>query len=230
MEIGKEIRDRHKDNIQELLKDQTMERRIMRTITRRELNDILRKHRLWLEGYVGGAKADLSYVDLRLICLGNASLQRADMRGSNLQMVNLQGADLEGADLEGADLRGADLRDACLQGANLRNIKVDYKTVGIHPAPEGDLIGWGKKNGIIVKLLIPKEANRSCATTRRYRAEFATVLDVESKDQVAIEYNYGLTIYKPGKTVRCRKWDPNRWNTYGDGIHFFLSREEAKSY
>ena len=199
-------------------------------LSKEELEDILRRHRLWLGGDDRGRRANLSYTDLRFISLRYADLQYADLQGSDLRIVDSQGANLEGTNLESTDLRGANLRDTCLQFANLKNIKFDYRTTGIHPAPEGDLIGWGKKNGIIVKLLIPKEANRSCATTRRYRAEFATVLDVESKDQVAIEYNYGLTIYKPGKTVRCRKWDPNRWNTYGDGIHFFLSREEAKSY
>jgi len=201
-----------------------------RTVTTEELIDILKSHHLWLRGDDRGRRIDLPRTDLRFANIRYADLQHANLRGSDLRKISAQGANLEGADLEGADLRGTDLRDACLQKANLRNIKVDYKTTGIHPAPEGELIGWGKKNGVIVKLLIPAEAKRSRATTRKHRAEYAEVLEVEGQDSVTVENIYGITVYKPGAIVRCHKWDPDRWKECSGGIHFFLSREEAENY
>jgi uncharacterized protein YjbI with pentapeptide repeats len=58
------------------------------------LERMLKRHKLWLQGKRGG--------------------ERADLRETNLRGAELQNADLENADLENADLRGADLR-----GANL---------------------------------------------------------------------------------------------------------------
>jgi hypothetical protein len=69
-----------------------------------ELAEILRLHKLWLDGDNTGVKAYLRGADLR----------GADLRGAYLQGAYLQGADLQGADLQGAYLRGADLQGADL--------------------------------------------------------------------------------------------------------------------
>lgn len=53
------------------------------------LNEILEKHKLWLEGKEDGVKADL---------------READLRGANLRDANLYGADLRRANLRGANL------------------------------------------------------------------------------------------------------------------------------
>ena len=129
-----------------------------------------------------------------------------------------------------ANLSWADLSWADLSGADLDSIVYDYNSIGIHPAPEGDLIGWGKKSGNIVKMLIPAEAKRSCATTRKHRAEFVKVLKVYGADEAIVKNKYGTTIYKPGEIVRCHEWDDNRWNECSGGIHFFLTREEAEQW
>lgn len=68
-------------------------------MTQAELDEVLAKHKKWLNEEDGGERADLQYADL----------QGADLRG----------ADLRDADLWHADLQGADLRDADLQGANI---------------------------------------------------------------------------------------------------------------
>ena len=175
-------------------------------------------------------EANLGGADLWGADLQGAVLREADLRGANLQEANLQGAVLRDVDLREADLGGADLREANLGGANLGGIKTNYLTVGIHPAPEGDLIGWGKKDGKIVKLLIPSEARRSCATTRKFRAEFALCLEVEGAEIAIVENRWGITEYKPGHWVRPHEWDEDRWNECSGGIHFFLSREEAEDW
>ena len=68
-------------------------------ITYEQLKEILKKHKIWLEGGVGGIRADLSDADLRGADLSDADLSRA----------NLSRADLSRADLRCADLRGANL-------------------------------------------------------------------------------------------------------------------------
>ena len=78
-------------------------------LSKEDLKEILRKHKIWLEGGAGGERADLT----------DADLTGADLRGANLRDADLTGADLTGADLRGADLRGANLRDADLTDADL---------------------------------------------------------------------------------------------------------------
>ena len=80
-----------------------------------DLNVVLKKHKLWLNGDPGGKMADLQEADLRW-----ANLQEADLRGANLQGANLRGANLRWANLQEADLRWANLQEADLRWANLR--------------------------------------------------------------------------------------------------------------
>lgn len=49
-----------------------------------ELQEILRKHKLWLEGKEGGERADLHDANLRYADLCYADLHGADLRGANL--------------------------------------------------------------------------------------------------------------------------------------------------
>lgn len=67
------------------------------------LQEILRKHRLWLE-CIAGERADLSNADVRFADLTDEDLKKANLRFSNLRYADLTGADLRGADLRGADL------------------------------------------------------------------------------------------------------------------------------
>jgi len=85
------------------------------TYTVEELEEVLRKHLLWLEDDEAGERADLSGANLR-----SADLSGANLRGANLRYANLSSADLSGANLSGANLRGANLRDANLRSADLR--------------------------------------------------------------------------------------------------------------
>lgn len=151
----------------------------------------------------------------------------------------LRGADLHGADLHGADLRGADLYGADLRGAD--HVKLSIAKTSILP-DEGDIIGWKKAitlDGapIIVKLLIPSDAQRSNATGRKCRASTARVLDLQDKQGNSLppdttaysSYDPDFT-YKKGETVHVEDFDTNRWNECAPGIHFFITRIEAAEY
>ena len=77
-------------------------------------------------------------------------------------------------------------------------------------------------------MLVPKEAKRSCATTRKFRAEYVKVLEVIGAEEAVVENKYDMTVYRPGEIVRCHEWDEDRWNECSGGVHFFLTREEAE--
>ena len=71
-----------------------------------QLNKILSKHKLWIDGGAEGIRAGLS--------------------GAYLRDADLSGAHLSGADLNGADLSGAHLSGAHLSGADLTCANIDY--------------------------------------------------------------------------------------------------------
>ena len=188
--------------------------------------------------------ADLSRADLSRADLRYADLSRANLHGADLRRADLRGADLRYADLSRANLHGADLSRANLHGANLRDanhVKLSIAKTSILP-DECDIIGWKKAyvdstTPIIVKLLIPADAQRSNATGRKCRASTARVLDLQDKqgnslppDTTAYSgYDTDFT-YKKGETVHVEDFDTNRWNECATGIHFFITRIEAVEY
>ena len=164
--------------------------------------------------------ADLRYADLRYADLSYADLRSANLRSANLSYANLSYADLRCADLRSADLRCADLRSANLRSDDLLRL-LSSRTI----LPEGDLIGWKQLNGgKICKLLIPASAKRLGGVVgRKCRAEYATVLDGDGMSSRGV-------VYKTGETVRPDSFDPNPMIECSNGIHFFITRQEAEEY
>lgn len=186
--------------------------------------------------------ADLSYANLHGADLCDACLHGADLRGANLHGANLCGANLHGANLSDADLRYADLSDADLRDAN--HVQLSIAKTSILP-DEGDIIGWKKAwtdgtmlpKSVIVKLLIPADAQRSNATGRKCRASTARVLDLQDKqgnslpsDTTAYSGHDTDFTYKKGETIHVEDFDTNRWKECAPGIHFFITRIEAAEY
>ena len=183
--------------------------------------------------------ADLHCADLRCADLRCADLRDADLRDADLSAADLRGANLRSADLSDANLRSADLRGANLHGANLSELTVAQTSI---LPDEGDIIGWKKAitlDGapIIVKLLIPADAQRSNATGRKCRASTARVLDLQDKQGNSLppdttaysSYDPDFT-YQKGETVHVEDFDTNRWDECAPGIHFFITRIEAIEY
>ena len=186
--------------------------------------------------------ANLRYADLRDADLLGADLRSADLLGADLRSADLRGADLRSADLRGADLRSADLRYADLRGAKLSELTVAQTSI---LPDEGDIIGWKKAypdntmppTPVIVKLLIPSDAQRSNATGRKCRASTARVLDLQDvqgnslpPDTTAYSGHDPDFTYRKGETVSVEDFDTNRWNECAPGIHFFITRIEAVEY
>ena len=187
--------------------------------------------------------ADLSGADLQRAVLRVANLRGAELWGADLMEANLWGADLMEADLRRADLRRADLREANLWRANLRgarNVPESLAAMLLTCPEEGSFIGWKKcandELTVIIKLLITEDAKRSSATTRKCRCSKAKVLDIQDIEGNSIlkEYYhkaYGcITRYAVGEMVYPDSFDEDRWNECSNGIHFFITRQEAIDY
>ena len=185
---------------------------------------------------------DLRYADLSGAYLRDAYLSCACLSGADLSGADLSGADLSGADLSDVDLRYADLSDADLRDANY--VQLSIAKTSILPE-EGDIIGWKKAyvdgtmlpKSVIVKLLIPADAQRSNGTGRKCRASKARVLDLQDKqgnslppDTTAYSGHDTDFTYKKGETIHVEDFDTNRWKECAPGIHFFITRIEAVKY
>jgi hypothetical protein len=180
-------------------------------------------------------------------CLHDADLRYADLRCANLSDAYLGCANLHGADLSHANLSHANLSDADLSYADLsdaNHVQLSIAKTSILP-DEGDIIGWKKAyvdgtmlpKSVIVKLLIPADAQRSNATGRKCRASKARVLDLQDKqgnslpsDTTAFSGHDTDFTYKKGETVHVEDFDTNRWKECAPGIHFFITRIEAVEY
>ena len=63
-------------------------------MTQAELDEVLVKHKKWLNDEEGGERADLQGADLRRADLRDANLRDADLRDANLRRADLQGANI----------------------------------------------------------------------------------------------------------------------------------------
>lgn len=178
--------------------------------------------------------ADLRDVNLCIANLSNADLSGADLSGADLRGANLWYAELGCTDLGCADLSGANLWNADLGGANLSGAKINFHIA----CPEkGSFIAFKKvKDNYIVELLIPEDARRCSATSRKCRCDKAKVLSItklngtsDGVDTVYSKYDETFA-YKIGEIVEVKDFDDNRWNECSTGIHFFITRQEAVNY
>ena len=195
-----------------------------------KLKEILERHRKWLNDEDGGERANLRGVNLRGADLREANLRGADLRGADLREANLRGADLRGDNLRGADLRGANLRGADLRGA--KNIPF----IPLVCPEKGSFTAFKKCGSYIIELLIPQDAKRCSATTRKCRSSYAKVVAITNMDGSQAEVDhvtnhaYEPIEYKIGENVYPDSFDDDRWNECSHGIHFFINRQEAVEY
>lgn len=144
-----------------------------------------------------------------------------------------------------ANLNNADFRNAEFNDCNLTNISYDELTAGIALAcPEKGAFTAFKKAHLysgdrcIVELLVPADAKRSSATSRKCRVSKAKVVAVYKFDDGvytpvkvnAYSNHTNSFVYKLGSTVSVKNFDKNRWNECSTGIHCFITMREAELY
>ena len=177
-------------------------------MTKQELDEILKLHVQWLTNPSTGKRADLS-------------------------LANLREADLRWADLRRADLRRADLRWADLSGADLPNFSIVPEIGVFYGFKKANI---GEKDEVIITLEIPEKAKRmSSLIGRKCRAEYAKVINITSLDgktkykKAVSKHDKGF-IYKVGQTIKPDKYNDDIRVECTNGIHFFITKKEAKEY
>ena len=135
------------------------------------------------------------------------------------------------ANLSRAYLSGANLSRANLSGALANHYTSFYH---LQCPEEGSFIGYKKADSCIVKLLIPEDALRSSATSRKCRANKAKVLEITKLDgsnlqEVPSDYD-NTFIYKVGEEVKVDNFDTDRLNECSTWIHFFITKQDAIYY
>ena len=197
-----------------------------------EIKAKLDAHAKWLRSE-GGECADFRRENLSGANLSEANLSEANLSRTTLSGTNLSGANLWGADLSGADLSEADLSGTNLRGANLwraKNIPALIAAQLMACPSVGAYTAFKKCQEGVVELLIPADALRSSATTRKCRASKALVVKLPDGCTEAHSGYDVLFCYRVGETVTADKWEPDRWIECGGGIHHFITREEAEAY
>jgi hypothetical protein len=119
-------------------------------------------------------------------------------------------------------LSGADFSNADLSGAKLPHFQ-------IVPC-EGSFTAWKKTSTGVIKIRIPAEAKRTSSLVgRKCRAEFVKVLSGPGCGGSSPTHNEKL-VYNKGDIVYADSFDPDIRLECTNGIHFFMTREEAEEH
>ena len=173
------------------------------------------------------SRADLSGADLSNTNLYGANLYGADLSRANLSNTNLSRANLSRANLSNTNLYGADLYGARIDAVALARQKI---------VPDGTLVVWKKlSEGVVAQLEIPNDAQRTNAIGSRKCRSSAAVVVALFKDGVlfdgeAFDRHAGKTRYKAGEVVLPDSYDDSALIECSNGIHWFLTCEEAEAY
>lgn len=142
---------------------------------------------------------------------------------------------------ENVVFRNCNFTDTNIKNLDISKIMFDSSTIGLSMVcpEEGEFIAYkvakysyGKA---LIKLLIPKDALRSSATTRKCRCNKARVLEITSlqngkKLKYARSFFNNNFQYDLGEMVEVKDFDTNRWDECSNGIHFFITKQEAINY
>jgi hypothetical protein len=177
------------------------------------------------------AYADLRGADLRGADLTDANLYRANLAYANLRGANLYRANLRGADLTWADLTGANLYGADLSGVDLTDTILDEKEQcrkGITLTEP--MIGYKKSDECkIITLEIPIGAKVFSINNNKRRTNKVKVIDMQGETELSSMHDIDFK-YHVGDEIEIEDFDENYNIECGEGIHFFLTREEAEKY
>ena len=183
----------------------------------KDIKKILEDHGLWISDKTKGVRADL---------------RDANLKDANLRDANLAGADLKCADLIRANLRRADLSDTDLRGANLYGAYLDTSdTFRKGKILTEDILGYKKCRGdIIITLKIPRGAIVFGINGKKFRTNIATVINIEDDVKTVYSiYNENLS-YHVGDTITVYNFNCEYNEECVEGIHFFMTKEDACCY
>jgi hypothetical protein len=204
------------------------------------LDEVIAAHYRWLQEEDGDEvdRADFSDMSLAGLRLSGCNFYGAIMKNVDFAYADLRAANLSRAVLTGAtNLSKAILNDSTdLRGA------IDIPFVPIACPDTGYFTAWkaarkaDDSDYVILKLLIPADANRTSATGRACRASGAMTLEIQTLDRTVLLDDRAVSIrdkafaYVVGETARVANFEQDRWRSSVPGIHFFINRQDAVEY
>ncbi|MBC2576355.1 pentapeptide repeat-containing protein [Peptostreptococcus canis] len=181
---------------------------------------------------------DFSKCNFKNSKLDHSKCSMCTFRGAVLVDASLFSVDFRGCDLSDTECDGADFTASLLRDANLENLHHTDRTIHFKMScpEEGYFFGYKKCfNDRMVKLLIPKDARRSSGTTNACRCDKAKTVAITNLDGTgsyteANSFVDGEFVYKLGEMSYADSFNPDRWLESSNGIHFWMSFEEALAY
>lgn len=234
-----------------------METKKVNTVTQKELDSVIEKHKHWLnkdcEGwedmranlhgadlsctYMVGvdltgadlSNSNLSHVNMRNTILKYADLSDANMRFAILTGVDLEKANLNGAFLNNADLRGANLDNAELDGSNLNGAFLDHsEKCRLGMILKEPMKGYKKTmEGDIIELEIPRGAIVFSINKTKCRTNRAIITKCEGVKHSMFFHDFE---YRMGDEIEEENFNTQYNVECGAGIHFFKTKIEAEKY
>ena len=172
----------------------------MRTITKEQLEDILEKHKKWLNDDEGGERAIMT---------------DADMRGADMTDAIMTGAIMSGAIMRGA--RNLFIPIACPE---------DGEFIGFKKCRDNYIV----RLKITADAMRSSSTSRKCRCSKAEVLSITTVDGKDDGTTEAVSQHDKNFVYRVGETVEVTEFDENRFNECTPGIHFFITREEAVRY
>lgn len=182
--------------------------------------------------------ANFQFANIQNATFSDANLFRADFRYiENAKKCNFESAVLAMAsfacsNLEKVNFYGAILNDAIFSDAtNVPNLPE------LNICPDGIFLGWRVVDNILLKYLIYKESKKHNGSGRTCRTDEVKILKI-----INLSNNEELTVtpaivigspmnfakkYKKDEIVKVENFDDDRWKENGEGIRFYLTKEEA---
>lgn len=210
----------------------------------KNMEEVLQAHRRWYDEEDGARdedRADFSGADLSGYVMCGLLLYGADFRGAKLTDAVLAHANLQRADLRDTITDGTDFYCAKLHGARIGNIPL--------ACPDsGSFIAWKKAylfdpetgevgETVILKLLIPEDAERLSDTRNACWSSKAGCLEIQTIDGERLENRYAVAmwdrkfLYVVGETSVASGFNRDRFHhAHGKGIYWFTSRKNAVDY
>lgn len=180
--------------------------------------------------------------------LNNAKFEGAHLIKCNMKEANLCNADLSNAILNSIWLTGANLYKASLKDSVLLNDVSIYganmfecNLSGVHNLPTIPMTcpdhsifnAWKIIDDCIIELAIPTVAKRLSTYNGRCRADKVYVIsiyDMTAKCHIDKVVNTDYGVYEVETIVEIDNFDTDRNNDEGNGIYFFLDKQEAIEY
>ncbi len=176
---------------------------------------------------------NLSFIDF-----SNSLLNNCDFSSSDLSYSNFSGTILTNCNLYKANITQTNFHYAIFNNCRLEQLKHKETAHFFNMiCPEiGPFLAYKQcHNFRIVQLLIPADAKRSSATNNTCRCSKAKVLTIKSIDcknsyEEAVSLVDDNFIYRVGEVAIADSFNNDRWIDSTNGIHFYMTRDEAIGY